>query len=282
MFLTSRLEKALSVALTIHADQKRKDSVTPYAVHPISVAMLLSRYIDDEDVIIAGLLHDALEDTSYKPEEIERVFGKRVLSIVKECTESAPKTVSWEKRKLDYLMSVKSKSRDACLVVCADKIHNLKSISYAYAVLGEELWKRFNATKEKKLWFYEQIYKEMKGKFRHPLILELHHAIKEIKGVKVYEAKPKERMIGPYKLVKWEHFLLHTGLDELYVKAEYGDFAEAVKAAIKLTRKAREKTIGANSKAKVSDLNELWHLSCSYGVYDSVGRMAFWAAWGNV
>src|SRR3989338_5902512 len=212
MFLTSRLEKALSVTLIIHEKQKRKvDNITPYAVHPISVAMLLSRYTDDEDIIIAGLLHDAFEDTKYTPKDLGEDFGRRVLDIVIEVSEK-DLNGPWEKRKLEHLMDIQKMSKEACLVTCADKIHNLKSLSYAYADLGDDIWKHFNASKEKKIWFYESIYKEIKKKFRHGIIRELHHAIKEIKGIKLSNRKSTQKLyVGPFDLVKWDHFNLQEG-----------------------------------------------------------------------
>jgi len=62
--ISLRIQSALAITLRIHEGQKRKgDNKTPYAVHPISVALLLMHYLCSEDAVIAGLLHDALEDT---------------------------------------------------------------------------------------------------------------------------------------------------------------------------------------------------------------------------
>ena len=84
--MTPRIEKAIEIAIRIHERQKRKgDGVTPYVVHPISVAILLSRYTDDEDLLIAAFLHDALEDTSYSTLQLKKDFGSKVIKIVKRC-----------------------------------------------------------------------------------------------------------------------------------------------------------------------------------------------------
>lgn len=280
MFLTQRIEKALSVTLTIHANQKRKgDNMTPYAVHPVSVAMLLARYSDDENVIIAGLLHDAIEDTEYNELEIERDFGPKVLYIVKEVTESAPKSEPWEKRKMDYLMNIKNKSTEACLVTCADKIHNLKSLSYAYAIMGDALWRRFNASKEKKLWFYEKIYEEINKKTRHGLVRELYLALEEFKGAKVQQPKPDDRAIGPFDLVRWQHFSLEKDNGELALLDVFEKLDDAIKVATRLTKEAREETLKLKGEDDKLPIKDYWNLSSSCGVYDSTGRMVYWADW---
>lgn len=282
MFLTPGIEKALSATLRIHEKQKRKgDRVTPYAVHPISVAMLLMRYTDDEDVIIAGLLHDALEDTNYRPEEIERNFGKRVLSIVQEVSEKNQKA-SWEQRKMEYLVNLKNKTKEACLVVCADKIHNIKSLMYAYVILGDDLWKRFNASKEKKLWFYEAIYKEIKKKFRHGLIREFHDALREIKGEKKTGEWVVERCIGPFEVVKWVHFSLNSDKGDYYLQSRVSYFKDAIKDANNFTKRAKLETLQGIAEDDKIDLKDYWIMSSSYGVLDSTGRMVYWADWFKV
>ncbi|MEK7182016.1 MAG: HD domain-containing protein, partial [Patescibacteria group bacterium] len=62
MFLTPQIDKAIQRATVLHHGQERKGTGAPYIVHPYAVAFLLAHYTDDEDVIIAGLLHDVLED----------------------------------------------------------------------------------------------------------------------------------------------------------------------------------------------------------------------------
>ena len=106
-----RIQKALAVTIQIHGGHKRKgDNNTPYVVHPISVAMLLMHYLRDEDVIIAGLLHDALEDTNYSPADIKKNFGVKVLKFVQEVSDKHPDE-PWAKRRNDYLMHIKKASK---------------------------------------------------------------------------------------------------------------------------------------------------------------------------
>jgi len=189
--MTPRIEKAIEVAIRIHAGQKRKgDGTTPYIVHPVSVAMILSRHTNDEDVLIAALLHDALEDTSYGGRQLKKDFGPRVLKIVEDVSDKRPDD-PWEVRKDAYLKHIKTAGKDACLVSCADKINNLSSICEAYEEHGDRIWKSFNASKEAKLGFYEAIHKAVSGRMSHPIVRELGSKLKETKKALSGKRKPR-------------------------------------------------------------------------------------------
>ena len=92
-------EKAKMFAIKAHMGQVRKSELDkPMIIHPLSVGMLLEEYGYDDNVIAAGYLHDVVEDTKYTIEEIEKIFGKDIASLV--MTASEPdKSLSWEERK---------------------------------------------------------------------------------------------------------------------------------------------------------------------------------------
>src|SRR5688572_29539451 len=83
------IARALKFAAGKHRLQKRKDHQTPYINHPIEVLQILSTVggVTDNDILIAAVLHDTLEDTETTPEEIEKEFGQRVLELVKEVSD---------------------------------------------------------------------------------------------------------------------------------------------------------------------------------------------------
>src|SRR3989304_4952317 len=113
---TERTERAIAAALEAHQGQTRKgDGQLPYIVHPVTVGLILSRYTDDEDTIIAGLLHDVLEDTPMREEAIDRDFGPKVLGIVKDVTEPDLPGLPWETRKDRYLRQLERAPRAAPL-----------------------------------------------------------------------------------------------------------------------------------------------------------------------
>ena len=76
-----RIEQAIEVATKAHEGQLRKTG-EPYIIHPIAVMKILEEWNMDEDSIIAGVLHDTVEDTDATIEDIEREFGKRVAGLV--------------------------------------------------------------------------------------------------------------------------------------------------------------------------------------------------------
>lgn len=156
---TGRIERAIALALRAHEAQVRKgDGQLPYVVHPVTVALILSRYTGDEDTIIAGLLHDTLEDTLVTAEEIALAFGEKVRDMVLDVTEPDLPNLSWETRKARYLRRLQTAPRPSLLVAGADKVANLISMIAAHATTGDALWERFHAPPVMKLGFYRQVH----------------------------------------------------------------------------------------------------------------------------
>src|SRR3989338_7540945 len=112
-----RIEQAIRAASVLHKNQLRKGSMPfPYITHLVATAFTLMDYTDDEDVIIAGLLHDTLEDTDYTIDELQEDFGGRVREIVEAVTEpkSTPENrVSFKERKHVYTEKLKKGPKEA-------------------------------------------------------------------------------------------------------------------------------------------------------------------------
>lgn len=124
-----RLLQATHFAATKHADQRRKNSqATPYINHPIEVANHLNTVgnINDEDILIAAILHDTIEDTATTEEEIRARFGAYVTDLVLECTDD--KSLEKAERKRLQIVNAPHKSDGAKQIKIADKTCNLKSI----------------------------------------------------------------------------------------------------------------------------------------------------------
>lgn len=159
-FLSPRLMKAMNTAAVAHRDHTRKGSGIPYVAHLFGVMHLLAQVTDDEDVLIAGLLHDVIEDVpeNYSAQQMKADFGERVVEIVLGVTKD-DSLKSWEDRSNAYIAHLRDVASDeAVMVSCADKLHNLKSIMDDHAILGEELWSRFNSGKDRQQWWYRQIH----------------------------------------------------------------------------------------------------------------------------
>jgi (p)ppGpp synthase/HD superfamily hydrolase len=144
------IHKAIEFAAVAHLGHKRKGTEIPYIAHPFEVAQILTAAGAGEPVIIAGLLHDTLEDTDLTSEDILQNFGGAVLKLVK--SNSEDKSNSWEVRKqhtLEYLK--KHATYEEALLALADKLSNLRSIAND---LENDVWSRFNRGKEKQNWYY--------------------------------------------------------------------------------------------------------------------------------
>jgi (p)ppGpp synthase/HD superfamily hydrolase len=150
------IHKAIAFASVAHDGQKRKGSNVPYIVHPFEVAQILTSQAASEEVIIAGLLHDTIEDTDVTVDEIALMFGKTVARLV--AANSENKALTWEQRKEHTIAYMKNEATlEEMMVCCADKLSNLRSLKTDYNELGEALWKRFHRGKEHQKWYYESL-----------------------------------------------------------------------------------------------------------------------------
>ena len=144
------LHTAIRFATDAHKGQYRKGSDVPYIVHPLEVLHLLRDMNADENLQIAGVLHDVVEDTPVTIEQVEEIFGKEIARLVASHTEEEGK--SWREQKRATIEIVRNADKPVQMLIMADKISNLKSMLYDYLEKGEELWKRFGSTKEMQSW----------------------------------------------------------------------------------------------------------------------------------
>ena len=181
--LGPRFQKAFLFAAEKHKGQVRKASTTPYLAHLMGVTSLALEYGGDEDIAIAALLHDVVEDCGGAPmlKEVKRRFGARVAKIVEGCTDSYgdPKP-PWRERKENYLLHLKDADAETRLVSAADKLNNVRSILSDYREVGELIWDRFNGRREGTLWYYRSLLQEFKRGKPNRLIRELALAEREL------------------------------------------------------------------------------------------------------
>ena len=150
-----KLNKAIIFATEHHRGQFRKASQIPYILHPIEVMQILYSMRANTDVMIAGILHDVVEDTDVSLDEIRECFGGDVADLVAYVSED--KTKTWDERKNDTIAKLVQADKEEKMLVLADKLSNIRSVAYDYKNIGDELWKRFNAPKEKQAWYYSKI-----------------------------------------------------------------------------------------------------------------------------
>ncbi len=189
MTLTPKIEKAIKRASILHEGQVRKSTKnTPYITHLFSVAALLSNYAGKEDVIVAGLLHDTLEDTPYTEEELEAEFGLAIKETVFSVTEVSyyerkNRNFPWKERKEIYLEKLKTAGADALMVSAADKIDNLEGMIEGYRKNGASVWESFKGSPEEQIWFFGSVLAILEERLQSDIVPHFRLVFEESKEV---------------------------------------------------------------------------------------------------
>lgn len=187
--LTGRFAAAFGLAWAVHGTQMRKKTGVPYMAHVMTVCALALENGADEDVAIAALLHDAVEDSEdgeATHKVIEEQFGERVARIVMACSDAVavpgkPKP-PWRERKETYLRRLAAEAdTDVLLVSACDKVHNARSILTDLRTDGDAVWQRFTVTDPNaQLWYYTSVLEILERRLPGPLTDELADLVREI------------------------------------------------------------------------------------------------------
>jgi len=172
------VHKAVVFATLKHAGTNRKGTNLPYITHPMEVMQILIAEGCSEVVVIAGILHDTLEDTKTTKKEILDLFGENILKIV--AAESEDKSKTWKERKQNTIDNLPEESLEAKLVCCADKLANLRAMSADKKNIGEKLWERFNADKSDIAWYYHEVAAAMPELEKYRMYAELKRLLGEV------------------------------------------------------------------------------------------------------
>lgn len=162
MQLTDRFSDALTYAERLHRRQTRKGNDIPYVAHLLAVAATTLEWGGGEDVAIAALLHDAVEDQGGEQtaQEIRARFGDQVADIVLACTDSfttdPAAKAPWEERKRRHIATLSTADADVALVTAADKLHNLAAMVRDVRREGSGTLARFNAP-DRLVWYYKAV-----------------------------------------------------------------------------------------------------------------------------
>jgi (p)ppGpp synthase/HD superfamily hydrolase len=184
---SDRINHAFAFAAKHHDRQVRKGTRLPYLTHPANVALILTRYGRDDETIIAGILHDVIEDCVREgwtremlEERIAAKFGtevlETVLAVTKRRSDDDGMEFSRDEARADYLARLGAASEAARWVCAADKVHNAGSIlaDLRRTIDADTVWGRFSGGREGTLQWFRSVHARLHALgFSAPIMSEL-------------------------------------------------------------------------------------------------------------
>jgi (p)ppGpp synthase/HD superfamily hydrolase len=153
-----------------------------------------------EDMVIAALLHDAVEDHGGTPrlKHIEYSFGANVARMVEGLSdtlaEDSDQKEPWEQRKEAYLKRLRSEPADVRLISAADKLYNARTILDDYRKIGPGVWKRFKRGRDLQIWYFNSLLEIFKASGSNRIVEELERVVSELTRITANEnAAAQER-----------------------------------------------------------------------------------------
>jgi (p)ppGpp synthase/HD superfamily hydrolase len=194
---SDRINHAFAFAAKHHDRQVRKGTRLPYLTQPANVAVILTRYGRDEETVIAGILHDVIEDCVREgwtremlEDRIASKFGQpvldAVLSVTKRRVDDDGMEFSREEARTDYLERLADASDAARWVCAADKVHNAGSIlaDLRRTIDAQTVWSRFNGGREGTLQWYRGVRDRLTALgFAAPIMTELATLVDQLEVV---------------------------------------------------------------------------------------------------
>ena len=200
LLLSERFTRAVDYARTIHIE-RRKGTEIPYMAHLLGVASLVmgeSGRVDfpvTEDMVIAALLHDAVEDHGGEPrlKDVAFNFGPNVARMVEGLSDTLAEDSSqkedWTFRKEKYLDRLRREPPDVQLISAADKLYNAQSILTDYRRIQADIWRRFKRGRDQQLWYFKELLKIFRQSGTNEIVDELERVVTELDRVSAAESK---------------------------------------------------------------------------------------------
>ena len=199
---SDRINHAFAFAAKHHDRQVRKGTRLPYLTHPANVAVILTRYGQDETTVVAGILHDVIEDClreHYTRDMLEQRIGEKfgpevletVLAVTLRDTDDEGVELSTEERRDDYLERLARADERARWVCAADKVHNGSSLltDLKRTIDPSTVWTRFSAGREGTVRWYRRVYERLaEVGFHAPIMDELRGVAEALEAASVSTA----------------------------------------------------------------------------------------------
>lgn len=152
---TDLVDRAIVFAVQAHHDTERRGKGFPYIVHPMEAMEIVSTITSDPELLAAAALHDTIEDTDVRVEDIRRAFGDRIADLVHAESDqidgelfnaaNGNEEATWHARKQAAIDRLRQAPHDAKIVAMGDKLSNMRAIWRDYQVKGDALWTIFHA-----------------------------------------------------------------------------------------------------------------------------------------
>lgn len=194
---SDRINHALAFAAKHHDRQVRKGTRLPYLTQPPNVAIILTRYGRDEGTIVAGILHDVVEDCvkeAYTRTDLEQRIAEKfggdvlqsILSVTQRRKDDDGVEFSAEERREDCLERLAVAGEAGRWVCAADKLHNVRSLlaDLQRTVDQDAVWSRFAAGRDGTVRWYRAVYERLAAVgFDAPIMAELRIAVEELEEI---------------------------------------------------------------------------------------------------
>jgi (p)ppGpp synthase/HD superfamily hydrolase len=194
LHLTDRFTKAVDYARVLHIE-RRKGTQIPSMAHLLGVATLVMgetgqvRFPVTEEMIIAAVLHDAVEDHGGHPrlDHIRAEFGDDVARMVEGLSDSFAEDghskENWEERKRNYISRLRSEPLDVQLISAADKLYNARTILDEFRASGSKVWERFKRGREQQMWYFHELLNLFTSAGSNRIVDELERTVSELDRV---------------------------------------------------------------------------------------------------
>ncbi len=195
---SDRINHAFAFAAKHHDRQVRKGTRAPYLTHPANVAVILTRYGCPEETVVAGILHDVIEDCVREgwtremlEDRIASKFGTSVLdavlAVTKRRLDDDGVELSRDDVKADYLTRLADATDTARWVCAADKVHNAGSIlaDLRRTIDADSVWGRFSGGRDGVVAWYRAVRDRLQGiGFAAPIVTELSELVAQLEQAK--------------------------------------------------------------------------------------------------
>lgn len=176
----SSVEEAIFFMVKANKGLKMRSENIDKSFHAMVVYNMIRDITSTEDVLVAALLHDIINDTEYGYEEIEEKFGTLVADIVSELSEDKS-IAKWLERKKEFVRRMKNTDDlNVINIMVADKLQILLSYYKSFIKLGDKVWKNTGGNKDENRWYYREIYNLAVKKGAHNKLLTRYKEILKV------------------------------------------------------------------------------------------------------